>query len=118
MYINKKHLNRLKRLKNNRIKNIKKGVIRFVVFKTLRNIYAQIIYNNKTLLSASTLEKRNNKILNNSNNKYFASIIGNIIAKRCINNGIKKVVFDRSGFKYHGKIKALAESAREFGLIF
>ncbi|WMC18957.1 MAG: 50S ribosomal protein L18 [Enterobacteriaceae bacterium PSpicST2] len=107
---------RLKRARNTRIKIKKK--IRLVIFRTLRNIYAQIIYNNNTLLSASTLEKKINKILKNYSNKYAAAIIGNIIAKRCINNGIKKVVFDRSGYKYHGRIKALADSAREFGLIF
>ncbi|WGS66142.1 50S ribosomal protein L18 [Enterobacteriaceae bacterium ET-AT1-13] len=112
-----KNKKRLKRAKSIRTK-IKKNVIKLVVFRTSHNIYAQIVCNNKTLLSASTLEKNINKITNNSSNKYSASIIGNIIAKRCIDKGIKKVVFDRSGYKYHGRIKALAESARESGLIF
>ncbi|WMC20171.1 MAG: 50S ribosomal protein L18 [Enterobacteriaceae bacterium PSpyr] len=109
---------RLKRIKFLRIKIKKIKVIRLVIYRTLLNIYAQIIFNNNTLFSISTLNKKFINIYNYSGNKYAASIIGNIIGKFCINKGIKKVIFDRSGYKYHGRIKALAESARETGLIF
>ncbi|BFI91117.1 50S ribosomal protein L18 [Enterobacterales bacterium endosymbiont of Anomoneura mori] len=113
-----KKISRLKRACLSRIKNKKLKKIRLVVFRTSRNIYAQIIFKNKTLLSASTLEKKINKNINYTGNKYAAAIIGKIIAKRCIKNGIENVIFDKSGYKYHGRIKALAEAARESGLIF
>ncbi|XZR53120.1 MAG: 50S ribosomal protein L18 [Enterobacteriaceae bacterium] len=109
---------RLKRAKYLRIKIKKLEILRLVIFRTLNHIYAQIIFNNNTLLSVSTLDKKIKEILNYSGNKYAASIVGNIIGKCCINIGIKKITFDRSGYKYHGRIKALAVSARETGLIF
>lgn len=92
-----------------------------VVNKTLRHLYAQIIiYRNysKVLASASTLEKEIKKQINYTKNKNSASIIGKIIAKRSLMIGIKRVAFDRSGFKYHGRILELAKSARKNGLIF
>uniref|UniRef100_A0A1A9UKJ1 Large ribosomal subunit protein uL18c n=1 Tax=Glossina austeni TaxID=7395 RepID=A0A1A9UKJ1_GLOAU len=70
------------------------------------------------LTSASTLEKKIMSRFTNSGNKKAAAIIGEKIAKRALNKSIKKVAFDRSGFKYHGRIKALAEAARQFGLNF
>jgi len=96
------------------------NVKRLVVYKSLCHIYAQIINsnNNKVLVSASTLEKEIYSKLEKTSNKNSAILIGKIIAKRAIEKDIINVSFDRSGFKYHGKIKVLADSARENGLIF
>jgi len=82
-----------------------------------RNLYAQIFDStgSTVLVSASTNEKADKM---SSNNLSSAKAIGQKIAERAIEAGIKKVVFDRSGYKYHGRIKAIAESAREAGLEF
>lgn len=97
------------------------GLICLVVHRTSRHIYAQIIskVDATTLVVASTLEKNISVDLNGkTGNKEAASLVGKEIAERALNKGIKKVSFDRSGFKYHGRIKSLAESARKFGLQF
>ncbi|NIH41147.1 MAG: 50S ribosomal protein L18 [Buchnera aphidicola (Periphyllus aceris)] len=95
-------------------------VIRLVVHRTSRHIYAQIISsdNFSIIAFASTLEKEISKNLSYTGNKKSAQVIGEIIAKRALKKGIKKVSFDRSGFKYHGRIMELANSARKFGLQF
>lgn len=118
--LNKKKI-RLRRCKKNRFFWKKNNKIRLLVYKTSYHIYAQIIkQKNKfsnVLVSASTLEK---DIINNiyTGNKISASIIGKVIARRSLKKGIKKVVFDCSGFKYHGRIKVLANNARKYGLLF
>lgn len=91
---------------------------RLTVFKSLSNIFVQIIDDTKgtTLVSASTIEK-NGKVKNGSNVS-AAKEIGERIAKKALEKGITTVVFDRSGYVYTGKIKALAEAAREAGLKF
>lgn len=91
---------------------------RLTVFKSLNNIFVQIIDDTKqtTLVSASTIEK-DGKIKNGSNLE-AAKIIGKRIAEKALSKGIKAVVFDRSGYVYTGKIKALADAAREAGLEF
>ncbi|MFI4853129.1 MAG: 50S ribosomal protein L18 [Candidatus Makana argininalis] len=116
----KKKKIRLKRAKKNRLKIKLSNAIRLSIHKTSRHIYAQIISQNNSeiLISASTLEKKIKNKLKITGNKNAASKIGQIIAKRSINKNIKKISFDRSGFKYHGRIKALADSARKNGLIF
>ncbi len=93
---------------------------RLSVYKSLRYIYAQIIDDTKghTLVSASSLEKELRSQLKSTDNIEAAQLIGKTIAKRALEKGIKKVVFDRGGFLYHGKIKALADSARAEGLEF
>lgn len=90
---------------------------RLSVYRSLNNIYAQIIDDTKavTLLSASTL---NEEVKTKASNIESAKEVGTLIAKRAIENKIEKVVFDRNGYLYHGKIKALAEAAREAGLKF
>lgn len=94
--------------------------LRLSIFRSLNNIYVQIIDDIKghTLISASTMEKEIRGKGLNKGNKEMAKKIGQIIAERAIKSGIKKIVFDRSGFKYHGCIKSLAEGAREVGLEF
>jgi len=94
---------------------------RLSVFRSSRNIYAQIIDDKsfKTLVDASSLSKGvSDEIRKKGGNKEGAVLIGKLIAERAIKNGIKKVIFDRNGFLYHGRIKALAEAAREAGLEF
>ena len=90
---------------------------RLCVFRSNTNIYAQIIDDEKgvTLVSASSLDKELNL---KNNNVESASKVGTSLAKKAIKAGIKEVVFDRGGYMYHGKVKALAEAARESGLKF
>ena len=91
---------------------------RLNVFKSLNNIYAQIIddVNGVTLVSASTLSKEIE--VKNGGNIEAAATIGKDIAEKALAKGITTVVFDRSGYVYHGRVKALAEAAREAGLEF
>jgi len=91
---------------------------RLSVFRSSKNIYAQVIddVNGKTLASASTLEKDIRKT--NGSDVEAAKDIGKLIAERALKAGVQKVVFDRSGYLYHGRVKALADSARENGLQF
>ncbi|MBW1804855.1 MAG: 50S ribosomal protein L18 [Deltaproteobacteria bacterium] len=94
---------------------------RLTVYRSLRHIYAQIIDDNaaETLIDASSLSKDiKSQTQGKAGNIEGASIIGKSIAERALKKGIKKVVFDRNGFLYHGRIKALADSAREHGLEF
>ena len=93
---------------------------RLAVFRSNNHMSAQIIDDTvgKTLVSASTTEKEIKKELEKTNNVDAAAYIGQVIAKRAIDKGIKTVVFDRGGFIYQGKVKALAEAAREAGLEF
>lgn len=90
---------------------------RICVFRSLNNISVQVIDDEKqtTLVSASTLDK---EIKTKASNVEAAKEVGALIAKRALEKNIKTVVFDRNGYLYHGKIKALAEAAREAGLEF
>ena len=93
---------------------------RLAVFRSNNHMYAQIIDDTvgKTLVAASTLEKDVKAELEKTNDVAAAAYLGTVIAKKALENGIKTVVFDRGGFIYQGKVKALAESAREAGLEF
>ncbi len=93
---------------------------RLAVFRSNNHMYAQIIDDTvgKTLVSASTLQKDVKAELEKTNNVDAAAYLGTVIAKRAIEAGITTVVFDRGGFIYQGKIKALADAAREAGLEF
>ncbi|NLY48318.1 MAG: 50S ribosomal protein L18 [Clostridiales bacterium] len=93
---------------------------RLAVYRSNNHMYAQIIDDvaGNTLVAASTLEKDVKAELEKTNNVAAAAFLGTIIAKRALEKGISKVVFDRGGFIYHGKIKALADAAREAGLEF
>lgn len=93
---------------------------RLAVFRSNNHMYAQIIDDTvgNTLVSASTLEKEIKAELEKTNNVDAAAYLGTVIAKRAIEKGIKKVVFDRGGFIYQGKVAALADAAREAGLEF
>ena len=93
---------------------------RLIVFKSLSHIYAQLIDDTtgKTLVTASTTEKTVNTGLKHGGNVEAAKKVGASIAARALDKNIKTVVFDRGGYQYHGCVKALAEAAREKGLIF
>ena len=93
---------------------------RLTVFKSLKYIYAQIIddENVVTLVSASSLEKDIKSKIANGASMDAAKLVGEVIAERAMANKIEEVVFDRSGYLYHGKVKMLADSAREKGLKF
>ena len=93
---------------------------RMCVFRTPRHIYVQIIdpSGSKVLASASSLEAQVKVEVKNGGNVAAASIVGKRIADKAKAAGVERVAFDRSGFKYHGRVKALAEAAREAGLQF
>tara|TARA_B100000579_G_scaffold311828_1_gene261419 strand:+ start:267 stop:614 length:348 start_codon:yes stop_codon:yes gene_type:complete len=112
-----KNTSRIRRAKKSRIHIRNQESPRLSVFRSSRHFYAQIFdsVGSKVIVSASTVEK---DLKIDSNNVEGAVSVGKKIAERALENGIKKVVFDRSGYKYHGRIKALADSAREAGLEF
>jgi len=94
---------------------------RLTVFRSAKNIYAQIIDDttSRTLAEASSLSRDiRSQIAGKGGNKEGALIIGRLIAERALEKGIKKVIFDRNGFLYHGRVKALADAVREHGLEF
>jgi len=93
---------------------------RLTVFRSLKHIYAQIIDDTRghTLVSASTLSKPLREEIRCGGNKEAAAKVGEVLAKLALEQGITKVVFDRNGYKYHGRIKALADAARAAGLQF
>ena len=110
---------RLKSAKKIRCKLALGDKHRLKVYKTSMHTYVQIFSpEGEIVASACTLEKNIRKDLNHTGNIETAKIIGKVIAERAIEKNIKKVAFDRSGFNYHGRVKALAESARENGLEF
>jgi len=117
--MNKKTLRRIKIKK--RIRSRLSGMTnrpRLTVFRSNNEIYAQLVDDStgKTILSASTIEKNADKAKSTKTEK--AKTVGAAIAKKAVEKGIKEVVFDRNGFLYHGRVKALADSARENGLKF
>ncbi len=93
---------------------------RLSVYRSLNHIYAQIIDDTKgnTVVSASSLDKELRELESHKGNIKTAKLVGELVAKRALEKGIKKIVFDRSGYLYHGSIKALAEATREAGLEF
>ncbi len=96
------------------------GRPRLSVFRSGRHIYVQVIDDRKgvTVAAASTLEKESRARLKNGANVAAAGEVGKLIAERALKAGIKDVVFDRGGYRYHGRIKALADAARAGGLSF
>ncbi|MGA8170055.1 MAG: 50S ribosomal protein L18 [Methylocystis sp.] len=96
------------------------GRPRLSVFRSSKQIYAQIIDDERgvTVVAASSLEKSNRESLKSGANIDAAKVVGKLIAERAAAKGIKAVVFDRGGYMYHGRVKALADGAREGGLDF
>ena len=93
---------------------------RLCVFRSLNHIYTQVIDDSRghTLASASTLDPEIRGELVGKVKTGEAELVGSLVAKRALSNGINQVVFDRGGYKYHGRVKALAEAARQTGLRF
>jgi len=121
--VSKRSRAELREKKHMRMRNRFSGTAqrpRLAVFRSNNHMYAQIIDDTvgNTLVAASTLEKEIKGELKHTNDVEAAAYLGKVIAERAKNKGISEVVFDRGGFLYHGKIKALAEAAREAGLVF
>ena len=112
-----KNISRLRRARKSRSNIRNQESPRLTVYRSSQHFYAQIFdsLGSKVIVSASTVEKDLNL---KSNNIDAAVQVGKKVAERALENGVKKVVFDRSGYRYHGRIKALADSAREAGLEF
>jgi large subunit ribosomal protein L18 len=117
--MNKKEA-RVRRATKNRMKMKELGAVRLVVNRTPRHIYAQIISaeGGKVLATASSVEKDLKASGKATGNVETAKAVGALVAQRATKAGVSNVSFDRSGFKYHGRVKALADSARENGLQF
>lgn len=115
-----KKIARLRRARKTRARIADLKMVRLCVFRTNSHIYAQIISaeGNKVLASASTIEAEVRGSLKSGGNTEAAAAVGKRIAERAKTIGVEKVAFDRSGFQYHGRVKALAEAARENGLSF
>ncbi len=121
--VSKKSRTEVRENKHRRLRNRFSGTAerpRLAVFRSNNHMYAQIIDDTvgNTLVSASTLEKSVKAELEKTNNVDAAAYLGTVIAKRALEKGITTVVYDRGGFIYQGKVKALAEAAREAGLEF
>ena len=97
-----------------------KGRLRLCVFRSSQHIYVQVIDDAKgvTLVSASSLDKELKEKLKSSASREAAQAVGKLVGERAVKAGVKEVVFDRSGYLYHGRVKAVADGAREGGLKF
>ncbi len=117
-----KKLSRLRRSRRTRAKIRELRIPRLTVHRTPRHIYAQLIVidgeNEKVLAAVSTVQADVKSQLKYSGNSDAAVIVGKVIAEKAKAAGVSKIAFDRSGFKYHGRVKALADAAREAGLEF
>ena len=115
-----KKTSRLRRAKRARAKISELGANRLVVHRTPRHIYAQLIAasGSEVIATASTLDKEVKASVEKTGNIEAAQAVGKAIAERAKAKGVESVAFDRSGFRYHGRVKALAEAAREAGLQF
>lgn len=113
----------LRRRRHNRVR---KGVVgtaempRLNVFRSLCNIYAQVVDDaaGRTLVAASTIDAEAKAKIKSGGNIEAAKLVGELVGKRAVENGITAVVFDRGGYKYHGRVAALADAARKAGLKF
>ena len=121
--VSKKSRSEIRRKKHLKLRNRFSGTTqrpRLAVFRSNNHMYAQIIDDTvgNTLVSASTLQKEVKAELENTDDVQAAAKVGTVIGKKAIEAGIENVVFDRGGYIYHGKVKALADAAREAGLKF
>ena len=115
-----KNLSRLRRARQTRLKIREVDAVRLTVHRTNGHIYAQITSStgDRILASASTAEKEVRAQLKNGGNRKAAEAVGARIAEKARQAGIERVAFDRAGYRYHGRVKALAEAARAGGLKF
>jgi len=113
----------IRKIRHRRVRRKVTGIIsrpRLCVFRSLNHIHAQLIDDSRgqTLVSMSTLDSQVRSKTDGMGKSKKAEIVGTLLAERALNKGIKQVVFDRGGYKYHGRVKALAEAARKAGLEF
>jgi large subunit ribosomal protein L18 len=118
--MNAKDIARIRRAQQTRIRIRENGAVRLTVHRSNEHIYAQITTpaGDKVLASASSLEKEVRGELKNGGNRKAAELVGQRIAQKAKQAGIESVAFDRAGYRYHGRVKALAEAARAGGLKF
>ena len=116
--MSKKNISRLRRARKTRSKIGLRALHRLTVFRSSKHIYAQVMLNNGS--EVVTTASSNESAIKGKHNGNIdtASKVGKLIAERAIEKGIKEVAFDRAGYKFHGRVKALAEAAREAGLSF
>jgi large subunit ribosomal protein L18 len=113
----------IKKIRHRRVRQKVTGTVsrpRLCVFRSLNHIRAQLIDDSigQTLVSMSTLDSQVRSRIDGMGKSKKAELVGTLLAEEALNNGIKQVVFDRGGYKYHGRVKALAEAARKAGLEF
>jgi large subunit ribosomal protein L18 len=115
-----KKVSRTRRAKRGRMRIRELEAVRLCIHRTPRHIYAQVIAptGESVIVSASTLDKDIKGSAKSTGNIEAAKLVGKLVAERAIKAGVKQVAFDRSGFQYHGRVKALADAARESGLEF
>ncbi len=123
MLTNKEKFSRRKqrvRMRLARLTETGKGRLRLSIFRSSKHMFAQIIDDTKdvTVATASTLDKDLRKTLKSTSNVDAAVAVGKLLAERAVKKGVSRVAFDRAGYLYHGRVKALAEGAREGGLEF
>jgi large subunit ribosomal protein L18 len=120
MIESKQLFERRRRRVRHKLAQVSTGQVRLSVFRSKNHMYAQIIDDKarKTLAAASTLDKELKVKLKATSNKSAAEEVGKLVAERAIKAGVKQVVFDRGGYIYHGRVKALADAARTAGLSF
>jgi len=118
--MDKKKAARLRRAKKARAHIRRLGKPRLTIFRSGKHIYAQVISSEdgNVLAAASTLQKDVAAKLKGTNNKEAAAAVGKAVAERAVDAGVKEVAFDRSGYRYHGRVKELADAARKVGLDF
>ena len=118
--MDRKKAARLRRARKTRASIRRLGKPRLTVFRSGRHIYAQVIssQDGHVLAAASTLQKDIKADLDSTSNKEAAAAVGKAVAARAVEAGVKDVAFDRSGYRYHGRVKELADAAREGGLNF
>ena len=116
----KKKAARLRRAKKVRAQIRRLGKPRLTVYRSGKHIYAQVINSEdgSVLAAANTLQSEVKEGLKGTNNKEAAAAVGKFVAERAVEAGVKEVAFDRSGYQYHGRVKELADAAREVGLKF
>lgn len=115
-----KKVSRTRRAKRGRMRIRELEAVRLCIHRTPRHIYAQVIApsGESVIVCASTLDKEIKGSAKSTGNIEAAKLVGKLVAERAIKAGVKQVAFDRSGFQYHGRVKALADAARESGLEF
>jgi large subunit ribosomal protein L18 len=118
--MSQKNLSRVRRARQTRLKIREVGAVRLTVHRSNAHIYAQITSpsGDKVFAAASTLDKDLREQVKNGGNRKAAELVGSRIAARAKEKGIEQVAFDRAGYRYHGRVKALADAARESGLSF